>query len=81
MYRKILTEPLHFPADKRIMPDAAKDVLTKLLDRRPDKRLGVNGAAEIKAHDFFDKIDWRKLLERKYEPVFKPNVVCYYLKL
>lgn len=75
MYRKILTEPLHFPSDKRIMPDAARDILTKLLDRRPDKRLGVNGAAEIKAHEFFDRIDWRKLLERKYEPVFKPNVV------
>jgi len=75
MYRKILNEPLHFPSDKRIMPDTARDLLEKLLDRNGDRRLGANGAAEIKAHRFFDKIDWRKLLERKYDPVFKPNVV------
>lgn len=75
MYRKILNEPLHFPSDKRVMPDTARDLLEKLLDRNGDRRLGANGAAEIKAHKFFDKIDWRKLLERKYDPVFKPNVV------
>ncbi|KAA8564210.1 hypothetical protein EYC84_011156 [Monilinia fructicola] len=33
-----------------------------------------NGASEIKAHPFFHSIDWRKLLQRKYEPTFKPNV-------
>lgn len=76
MYRKILNEPLHFPSDKRVMPDTARDLLERLLDRNGDRRLGANGAAEIKAHKFFDKIDWRKLLERKYDPVFKPNVVC-----
>ena len=73
MYRKILSEPLHFPTD---IPAAAKDLLTKLLNRNPDERLGANGSAEIKAHPFFHAIDWRKLLQRKYEPAFKPNVVC-----
>ncbi len=75
MYRKILTEPLHFPGPE-IVPPAARDILTKLLDRNAERRLGANGAAEIKAHYFFHSIDWRKLLERKYEPSFKPNVVC-----
>lgn len=79
MYRKILTEPLTFPDNREYMPPAARDLLTQLLDRRPDKRLGVNGAAEIKAHDFFSGIDWRKLLRRGYEPLFKPNVVRYNL--
>ena len=74
MYRKILTEPLHFPGTD-IVPPAARDLLTKLLDRNAEKRLGAKGAAEIKAHYFFHSIDWRKLLERKYEPSFKPNVV------
>lgn len=74
MYRKILTEPLHFPGPE-IVPPAARDLLTRLLDRNADKRLGAKGAAEIKAHYFFHSIDWRKLLERKYEPSFKPNVV------
>jgi hypothetical protein len=39
--------------------------------------LGANGASEIKAHPFFHSIDWRKLLQRKYEPTFKPNVVRF----
>lgn len=72
MYRKILSEPLHF---SDIVPPAAKDLLTKLLNRDPKERLGANGSAEIKAHPFFHAIDWRKLLQRKYEPTFKPNVV------
>ena len=75
MYRKILSEPLHFPGPE-IVPPAAKDLLTQLLDRNPASRLGANGAAEIKAHAFFNSIDWRRLLQRKYEPSFKPNVVC-----
>lgn len=73
MYRKILSEPLHFPSHD-IVPPAAKDLLTKLLNRNPTERLGANGSAEIKAHPFFHAIDWRKLLQRKYEPTFKPNV-------
>jgi serum/glucocorticoid-regulated kinase 2 len=71
MYRKILSEPLHF---SDVVPPAAKDLLTKLLERDPNKRLGANGSAEIKAHPFFHAIDWRKLLQRKYEPTFKPYV-------
>lgn len=74
MYRKILSQPLHFP-EGNVVPPVARDLLTKLLNRDPEKRLGVNGAEEIKAHPFFEAIDWRKLLQRKYEPVFKPNVV------
>ena len=77
MYRKILSEPLHFPGPE-IVPAQAKDLLTLLLDRRPDRRLGANGASEIKAHPFFHSIDWRKLLQRKYDPSFKPNVVSVY---
>lgn len=76
MYRKILSEPLHFPGHD-VVPPAAKDLLTKLLNRDPQQRLGANGSAEIKAHPFFHAIDWRKLLQRKYEPAFKPSVVCH----
>jgi serine/threonine protein kinase len=74
MYRKILQDPLTFPSQD-IVPGAARDLLTRLLERDPQRRLGANGAAEIKAHHFFSNIDWRKLLQRKYEPSFKPNVV------
>jgi serum/glucocorticoid-regulated kinase 2 len=80
MYRKILSEPLHFPGPE-VVPPAAKDLLTKLLNRNPDERLGAGGSAEIKAHPFFHAIDWRKLLQRKYEPTFKPSVVSCQTRL
>jgi len=75
MYRKILHDPLHFHDNTPgLVPPVARDLIARLLDRDPKRRLGVNGAAEIKAHNFFHSIDWRKLLDRKYEPTFKPNV-------
>lgn len=80
MYKKIVEEPLKFPSHE-IVPAAARDLLTGLLDRDPQRRLGANGAGEIKAHCFFSNIDWRKLLMRRYEPTFKPNVVRVCLSL
>ncbi|RYC58496.1 hypothetical protein CHU98_g7722 [Xylaria longipes] len=71
MYRMILSEPLCFPES---MPPVARDLCAKLLDRNPAKRLGANGSVEIKSHLFFESINWRMVLQRKYEPAFKPNV-------
>jgi serum/glucocorticoid-regulated kinase 2 len=72
MYRKILQEPLQFPGD---IDKDARALLVRLLDRDPAKRLGANGAAEIKSHRFFETIDWRRLLQKKIQPTFRPNVV------
>jgi serum/glucocorticoid-regulated kinase 2 len=72
MYKKILEDPLRFPAD---IDRDARALLTRLLDREPTKRLGANGAAEIKSHRFFDTIDWRRLLQKKIQPTFRPNVL------
>ncbi|KAI5777808.1 kinase-like domain-containing protein [Geopyxis carbonaria] len=72
MYRKILQDTLQFPAD---MDKDARHMLSRLLDRDPAKRLGANGAAEIKSHRFFDTIDWKRLLQKKIQPSFRPNVM------
>ncbi|KAA8894931.1 kinase-like domain-containing protein [Sphaerosporella brunnea] len=72
MYKKILQDPLQFPPD---MDPHAKSLLIRLLDRDPAKRLGANGAAEIKSHRFFETIDWRRLLQKKIQPTFRPNVL------
>jgi hypothetical protein len=40
----------------------------------PFKRLGANGADEIKAHPFFAGIDWPKLANMEVTPPFKPDV-------
>ena len=40
-------------------------------------RLGANGALDIKSHPFFQDVDWRRLLAKKYNPPFRPNVVSF----
>ncbi|KAL7267999.1 Serine/threonine-protein kinase [Rhizina undulata] len=72
MYRKILQDPLQFPTD---IDRDAKSILIRLLDRDPARRLGANGASEIKSHRFFETVDWKRLLQKKIQPSFRPNVV------
>ncbi|KAJ7621162.1 kinase-like domain-containing protein [Roridomyces roridus] len=71
MYQRILTDPLNFPLD---MPSEARSVMTGLLQRDPTRRLGAHGSEEIKKHPFFSKIDWNRLLAKKYPTPFKPSV-------
>jgi serum/glucocorticoid-regulated kinase 2 len=72
MYKKILNNPLVF---SDVVGAEARSILTALLSRDPTKRLGVNGAEEIKKHPFFDKhIDFAKLMQKKIQPPFKPKV-------
>jgi serine/threonine protein kinase len=65
----ILTQKLKLPYF--LGPDA-KDLLTRLLRKEPQKRLGGTTSKDIKvlkAHRFFRKIDWKKLETRELEPV------------
>jgi len=72
MYKKILNDPLVFGPE---FGSEARSILTCLLTRDPSRRLGVRGAEEIKKHPFFEKhIDFKKLLEKKIHPPFKPSV-------
>jgi len=71
MYKRILTDELRIP--DHVSP-VARDMLKKLLDRDPAKRLGAEGAEAIKKHDFFNEISWSKLLAKKYTAPFRPNV-------
>ncbi|CAG8459449.1 14899_t:CDS:2 [Acaulospora colombiana] len=71
MYRKILQDELRFPEE---VGNEARLLLTGLLTRDPNQRLGNNGAQEIKDHPFFASIDWKKLIQKKVQPPFKPSV-------
>lgn len=67
----ILNSDVRFPES---MPSSARDLISKLLNRSPEKRLGtLKGATEIKHHPFFDEINWHKVPLRLYTPPFKPR--------
>lgn len=39
-----------------------------MLNKDPKTRIGVQNKDEIKKHEFFDDIDWKKLYKRTYTP-------------
>ena len=43
------------------MSEIAKDLISQLLTLSPSDRLGSRGVDEIKAHPFFESIDWETL--------------------
>ncbi|UKZ80788.1 hypothetical protein TrVFT333_008553 [Trichoderma virens FT-333] len=55
----------------------AKDLLTRLLRKDPNKRLGAvmpKDMQTMKNHRFFRKIDWKKLAAREMEPPIQPMI-------
>ncbi|KAJ2597627.1 Serine/threonine-protein kinase [Coemansia sp. RSA 1722] len=71
MYRRILEDELVFSVETG---NRAKSLLRGLLQRDPRRRLGNNGASEIKDQPFFAEINWDYLIGKQYEPPFKPSV-------
>lgn len=63
------------------VPAAAFDLISKWLQREPDKRLGskTHDFDKIKAHAFFEflddgvPLDWNAVLRREVAPAFKPE--------
>eukprot|EP01083_Nonionella_stella_P145033 453686_1 len=63
LYRKItdVSYAISFPP---FLPQPAKDLITQLLNRTPEQRLGANNPEDIRAHPFFEGIDWSGLRSR-----------------
>lgn len=74
MYSKILFQPLTFD-NGRIRPNA-KDLISRLLERDPTKRLGhgPSGTSDVKSHPFFAKVDWILLLNKRVKPPWRPEI-------
>ena len=68
-YKKKIVLPNNFSEE-------AKDLISKLLDLDPKKRLGAgkNGFENLKKHKYFENIDWDDLENRRIKPPFVPNV-------
>jgi serine/threonine protein kinase len=56
-----------------------RDLLIKLLERNPDKRIALQ---EIRTHDFFREVDWGKVERRENAPPLKELIEKHdYIKL
>ncbi|OMJ95534.1 hypothetical protein SteCoe_1137 [Stentor coeruleus] len=51
----------------------AVDFVNKLLERKPDERLGAGGPYEVKNHVWLRDFPWKQLLEKKIDSPFKPK--------
>ena len=62
---------LQIPPEIKLSKEA-EDLINKLIDD-PSKRLGKNGPEEIKAHPFFNGIDWENI-RTTMKPPFIPDI-------
>ncbi|RCH81042.1 hypothetical protein CU098_005569, partial [Rhizopus stolonifer] len=72
MYKRVLEDPLEFPAD--IFDYETAEFLSDILDRDPRTRLGANGIDEIKNHVYFADICWDSIRHRQVQPPYLPPV-------
>lgn len=57
------------------MSDDLKDIISKLLCKDVETRLGsTNDADEIVNHPWFSDIDWTKLMNKELESPFQPDL-------
>ncbi|EQC34148.1 AGC protein kinase [Saprolegnia diclina VS20] len=69
LFDRLRSARLHFPP---YVSRRAEGLIRALLNRNPAERLGARGAAEVKAHPFFESIEWDDLLALKMPPPFRP---------
>lgn len=72
MFENILSGQIEWHEDWVDFSDEARDFMQRLMTVDPTHRLGVNGAEEVRAHPFFDGIDWDKVTTN--EAAFIPQV-------
>lgn len=46
----------------------AENLVSKMLDKNPEARIGAKNISVLKRHIFFAEINWDKLLQKKYIP-------------
>jgi len=68
----ILNTKIQVPPE--VVP-TGKDLIEKLLQRNPKLRLcsGPTGSAEIQNHDFYESIDWKKMMVKSIKAPYKPT--------
>ncbi|XP_025821889.1 serine/threonine-protein kinase UCNL-like [Panicum hallii] len=72
-FRNVLHKELEFPGDSRRRTPELADLVSRLLERDPRRRLGyAGGADEIREHPFFAGVAWDMLTEVSRPPYIPP---------
>lgn len=72
MYNRIQHATLKFPRDDQLkLSEEVKMLIATLLDRNPTKRPDFE---KLKADPWFASLDWEKVYNQEYVPVFKPTI-------
>ncbi|KAJ3077395.1 camp-dependent protein kinase catalytic subunit [Podochytrium sp. JEL0797] len=71
IYERILNYELRWSSQ---IGETGRDLLARILEPQPSKRLGVNGAKDIKAHAWFAKVNWGDAGNLNVPVPFVPNV-------
>ncbi|KAL0949383.1 hypothetical protein HGRIS_009450 [Hohenbuehelia grisea] len=72
VFENILSGHVEWHEDWVEFSDEARDFMARLMTLDPSKRLGANGAEEVKQHPFLAGIDWDKVTTN--EAAFIPQV-------
>lgn len=56
------------------MSPGLQSLLEGLFEKSIHKRLGYNGASEVKNHPWFEKVDWSGVQSKKIKPPFIPKL-------
>lgn len=81
IYQKILAGNLVFPEQNPPVDPHARDLIIRLLDPNPETRLGGyprnplrSQPAKVKAHRWFEQVDWALLHRRMVKPPIVPKL-------
>lgn len=58
----------------KIISQSARNLIKKLLNRDPSKRLGARNVEDIKNHKWFGEIDWNDIKAKSVTPPFRPSI-------
>ena len=66
MFQNIIEKKLEF---QEFFSEEIKDLLNKMLDKDPKKRIGINNdKSDLKNHAFFEGINWDHIYHKKIKP-------------
>ncbi|XP_042473578.1 probable serine/threonine protein kinase IRE isoform X2 [Zingiber officinale] len=73
IFDNIMNRDIPWPQVPEEMSFVAYDLIGKLLIQNPSQRLGATGAGEVKAHPFFESINWDMLALQKVAFIPSPE--------